>query len=134
MNELAEDMFQAGSNLRGKSPEEICFQDFKDFTVGDVRFGVGQINSMNAEELQEIKERILPYLEKAAHRHRLDMVYFMLTNIVEESTELLCYGRGAKQQMLEAFDLPEDTGDVHLSGVVSRKKQLIPMFVISLQQ
>ena len=134
MDELAEDMFQAGSNLKGKSPEEICFQDFKDFTVGDVRFGVGQINSMNAEELQEIKERILPYLEKAANRHRLDMVYFMLTNIVEESTELLCYGRGAKQQMLEAFDLPEDTGDVHLSGVVSRKKQLIPMFVISLQQ
>lgn len=134
MKELADHMFQAGSNLRGKSAEEICFQDFKHFTVGDVKFGVGQINSMNAEELSEIKERLLPYLEKAANTHRLDMVYFMLTNIVEESTELLCYGKRAKEQVIEAFDLPADTEDIHLEGVVSRKKQLIPIFVIHLQQ
>ena len=134
MEELAEDMFQAGSNLKGKTPEEICFQDFKQFTVNDVKFGVGQINSMHAEELAEIKERILPYLEKASLIHRLDMVFFMLTNIVEESTELLCYGKGAKGQVIEAFDLPQDTDDIVLSGVVSRKKQLIPTFVISLQQ
>ena len=134
MEELADRMFQAGSNLRGKSAEEICFQDFKHFTVGDVKFGVGQINSMNAEELSEIKERLLPYLEKVANTHRLDMVYFMLTNIVEESTELLCYGKRAKEQVIEAFDLPADTEDIHLEGVVSRKKQLIPTFVIHLQQ
>ena len=134
MEELADHMFQAGSNLRGKSAEEICFQDFKHFTVGDVKFGVGQINSMNAEELSEIKGRLLPYLEKAANTHRLDMVYFMLTNIVEESTELLCYGKRAKEQVIEAFDLPAETEDIHLEGVVSRKKQLIPTFVIHLQQ
>ena len=134
MEELAQNMFQAGSNLKGKTAEEICFQDFKQFTVNDVRFGVGQINSMNQEELQEIKEVILPYLERAALRQKLDMVFFMLTNIVEESTELLCYGRGAKEQVIEAFDLPADTGDIHLQGVVSRKKQLIPTFVVSLQQ
>lgn len=134
LKELANHMFQAGSNLRGKSAKEICFQDFKHFTVGDVKFGVGQINSMNAEELGEIKEQLIPYLEKAANAHRLDMVYFMLTNIVEESTELLCYGKRAKEQVIEAFDLPADTEDIHLEGVVSRKKQLIPTFVIHLQQ
>lgn len=134
MEELAQNMFQAGSNLKGKTAEEICFQDFKYFTVSDVKFGVGQVNSMNAEELQEIKESVLPYLEHVANTQRLDMVYFMLTNIVEEDTELLCYGKGAKEQVIEAFDLPADTEDVHLAGVVSRKKQLIPAFVISLQQ
>lgn len=134
MEELAQDMFQAGSNLKGKTAEEICFQDFKYFAVSDVKFGVGQVNSMNAEELQEIKECVLPYLESVANTQRLDMVFFMLTNIVEESTELLCYGKGAKQQVIEAFDLPTDTEEIHLLGVVSRKKQLIPAFVISLQQ
>ena len=53
---------------------------------------------------------------------------------VDEVTELLCYGKGAKEQVLEAFDLPADTEDILLEGVVSRKKQLIPTFVISLQQ
>lgn len=134
MEELAQHMFQAGSNLRGKTAEEICFQDFKQFTVNDVKFGVGQINSMNPEELQEIKEILLPYLERAALRQKVHMVFFMLTNIVEESTELLCYGKGAREQMIEAFDLPLDTTEVILQGVVSRKKQLIPTFVVSLQQ
>jgi len=127
-------MFQAGSNLKGKTAEEICFQDFKYFSVSDVTLGVGQVNSMNEDELREIKESVLPYLEKVADKQRLDMVYFMLTNIVEESTELLCYGKGAKQQVIEAFDLPTDTEEIRLAGVVSRKKQLIPAFVISLQQ
>ena len=134
MEELALNMFQAGSNLRGKTAEEICFQDFKQFTVNDVKFGVGQINSMNKDELKEIKEILLPYLEKAALKQKLDMIFFMLTNIVEETTELLCYGKNAKEQMIEAFDLPSDMETLRLNGVVSRKKQLIPTFVVSLQQ
>jgi len=134
MEELAQNMFQAGSNLKGKTAEEICFQDFKQFTVNDLKFGVGQINSMNPEELSEIKEILLPYLERAALRQKIHMVFFMLTNIVDESTELLCYGKGAREQVIEAFDLPADTTDIILQGVVSRKKQLIPTFVVSLQQ
>ncbi len=134
MEELAQNMFQAGSNLRGKSAEEICFQDFKQFTVDDAKFGVGQVNSMNADELQEIKKNLVPFLSKAAYMQKVDMVFFMLTNIVDESTELLCYGKGAKEQMIQAFDLPADTETVYLKGVVSRKKQLIPTFVVSLQQ
>ncbi len=134
MEELAQNMFQAGSNMKGKTAEEICFQDFKDFTVSDIKFGVGQVNSMNPDELSEIKGRVLPHMEHVANTRRLDMVFFMLTNIVEESTEILCYGKGAREQMLEAFDLPSDTEDIILPGVVSRKKQLIPAFVISLQQ
>ena len=132
--ELAQNMFQAGSNLRGKTAEEICFQDFKQFTVNDIKFGVGQINSMNKDELADIKHNLLPYLSTAAYKQKVDMVFFMLTNIIEESTELLCYGKGAKDQVIQAFDLPADTEEVHLKGVVSRKKQLIPTFVVSLQQ
>ena len=134
MEELALNMFQAGSNLKGKTAEEICFQDFKKFTINDVRFGVSQINSMSKEELEEIKAIVLPYLGRAALRQKLDMMFFMLTNIVEESTELLCYGKNAKEQVMEAFDLSHDTEDIILNGVVSRKKQFIPTFVISLQK
>lgn len=134
MDELAHNMFRAGSNLKGKTAEEICFMDFKQFTVGNVTFGVGQINSMDAEELEEIKERLIPYLEVAAGKHALDMVFFMLTNIVEESTEILCCGKDAKEQVLEAYDLPSDVEEIILKGVVSRKKQFIPTFVISLQK
>ncbi len=134
MEEHAKEMFNAGSNLRGKSVEEICFQDFKVFNVKDTRFGVGQITSMNQDELDEVKERLIPYLEEARKTQGLHMLYLMMTNILEESTELLCCGENAKEQVLEAFELPGDTGKILLKGVVSRKKQMIPVLVTYLQQ
>jgi len=85
MEEMAKAMFNAGSSMKGKSAEEICFQDFKQFTVGDTVFGVGQINSMSKEELEEIKETIEPYLPELLTKQRLHMVYFMLTDILTYS-------------------------------------------------
>lgn len=134
MEEMAKAMFNAGSSMKGKSAEEICFQDFKQFTVGDTVLGVGQINSMSKEELQEIKEVLSPYLKTAMNDQKLNMVYFMLTDILGETTELLCCGAHAKETVIAAFDLNEDVEKIILPGVVSRKKQLIPTLVGALQQ
>lgn len=134
MEQYAGEMFNAGSNLRGKSEEEICFQDFKVFNANEVVFGVGQITSMNQDELDEVKEKMIPYLKNARNAQRLDMLYFMLTNILDESTELLCCGDSAENRILEAYELPENTERILLKGVVSRKKQLIPVLVNYLQQ
>lgn len=134
VEELAREMFNAGSNLKGKSAEEICFLDFKQFTVNDTVFGVGQVNSMSADELKEIRRIVGPHLEKARTAHGLNMIFFMLTNIITESSELLCCGPEAREKILSAYDLPEDTETIMLRGVVSRKKQLVPTLVGALQQ
>ena len=134
MEELAQAMFKAGSNLQGKSAEEICFLDFKQFTVNDTVFGVGQVNSMSAEELTEIKAQIESELDKIRQNHRLDMIFFMLTNIMTESSELLCVGPEAREKAISAFDLNGKSDTLYLKGVVSRKKQLVPAIVEALQQ
>ena len=134
MEELAQAMFKAGSNLQGKSAEEICFLDFKQFTVNDTVFGVGQVNSMSAEELTEIKAQIESELDKIRLNHRLDMIFFMLTNIMTESSELLCVGPEAREKAISAFDLNGKSDTLYLKGVVSRKKQLVPAIVEALQQ
>lgn len=131
---LAQEMFNAGSNLKGKSAEEICFLDFKQFTVNDTVFGVGQVNSMSAEELREIRGVVGPHLEKARQNHGLDMIFFMLTNIITESSELLCCGAEAREKIIGAYDLADDAEELMLKGVVSRKKQLVPTLVGALQQ
>ncbi|MCI8771982.1 MAG: putative manganese-dependent inorganic diphosphatase [Lachnospiraceae bacterium] len=132
--EYAAKMFQAGSNLSVKSPEEIFYQDFKKFELGDITLGVGQINSMTAKELEAIKDKMTPYLQKALSEHEVEMIYFMLTNIMEESTELLCAGNGAKELVLQAFSLPPETEEIVLQHTVSRKKQVIPALLIALQE
>lgn len=130
----AKDMFNAGSNLKHKSAEDIFYQDFKKFNAGKITFGVGQITSMNQDELDEIKTRMIQYMELAREHHEVDMVYFMLTNILSEATELLCYGPGAADTAANAFYQTADGPVVQLPGVVSRKKQLIPKLMGELQQ
>ena len=127
IEEFAREMFKAGSNLKDKSPEEIFYQDYKKFIAeGDVCFGVGQISSMDADELKEIKERLLPFMVSESGRHGVSRVYFMLTNIMEQSTELLFYGEGSEEMAVNAFKMQPENGTIYLKGVVSRKKQLIP--------
>jgi len=132
--EFAKEMFHAGSNLGGKTPEEILHQDFKKFTVDDMTIGIGQINSMSAEELVEIKNRIVPEIKSVAEKDSLDMLFFMLTNIIEESSQIIYTGSKALHTLNSAFGLSGDSETVTLPGVVSRKKQLLPAIVEALQQ
>ena len=105
-----------------------------EYREADMVFGVGQLNSMSKEELQEVKEMLTPYLPEVLEKNGVQMVFFMLTNIIEESTELLYYGSGAKEVIEKAFeDLPVNEVSCELKGVVSRKKQLIPAFMMALQ-
>lgn len=136
MDRYAADMFSAGSNLRGKSNDEIFYQDFKLFNSGKTSYGVGQISSLNADELVELKERLLPFLKKPHEEHGVDMIFFMLTNILTESTSLLCEGEGAEDLIRTAFHMEaagenDEANVVELPGVVSRKKQLIPSIMIA---
>lgn len=134
VEEYAKEMFSAGSNLRDKSAEEIFYQDFKKFTAGEVTFGVGQITSMSTDELENIKQKLLPYMEKAASLHGVQMIFFMLTNILEESTELLYEGDNAQELLKDAFHVEAPGDSLYLKEFVSRKKQLIPAIVGSLQK
>ena len=135
IEEHAKEMFAAGSDLANKTADEIFYQDFKTFNVGEINFGVGQINSMNDEELLEIKEKLLDFMEQA--NTGLDANFFMLTDIMKETTEILFFGKRAKQMIEEAFFVrTEDIKDEHsciLRNVVSRKKQVVPAIVGSLQ-
>ena len=132
--EFAKEMFHAGSNLSGKSASEILHQDFKKFTVDDLTIGIGQINSMSSEELVEIKSRIEPELKSVTGDDGLDMIFFMLTNIIDESSEIIFSGNKALHTINSAFGLSAEGDSVVLPGVVSRKKQLLPAIVDAMQQ
>ena len=142
IEKYAMEMFSAGSNLKDKSDEEIFYQDFKRFTSGKVTIGVGQITSLNGGELDKLKGRMEAFMEKALENNGLNMIFFMLTNILTETTELICEGQGALQLAGKAFhqdiELLEEEGlkepVLRLPGVVSRKKQLIPELMLAEQE
>lgn len=134
IEQFAKEMFKAGSNLKDKAPEEIFYQDYKKFIAeGDIMFGVGQISSMDEEELKEIKKKLEPFMVSECGRHGVTRVYFMLTSIMNRSTELLFYGEGSREMAESAFGMEAEDGSLYLEGVVSRKKQLIPALMEAAQ-
>ena len=134
IEEHAKAMFQAGSDFGSKTPEEIFYQDFKTFSQDGVEFGVGQLSAMTQEELEQVRDKLLPYLRDVLVERNIEMVFVMLTNIIEETTYLICAGEKADDLVEKAYHVHKE-GDYHvLKGVVSRKKQLIPMFMSAMQE
>ncbi|MCD8037466.1 MAG: putative manganese-dependent inorganic diphosphatase [Clostridiales bacterium] len=134
VQKFASDMFHAGSSLTGKSAEDIFYQDYKTFSVNGVKFGVGQISSIDKTGLDEVKKLLEPYMDGFCESHGVDMVCMMLTNIIEEGSDLMFEGENAAEILSKAFRTDAENGKlINLPGVVSRKKQLIPSIMAALQ-
>lgn len=131
IQEHAEKMFRAGSSLADKTPEEIFYQDFKKFSSNGRNFGTGQISSMDKEELEQLRPKLAAYMESTVKEG--EMLFFLLTNILTESSDLIFAGEGARDLVEAAFGEPQE-GWVHIPGMVSRKKQFVPSVLHILQQ
>ena len=122
----AKNMFKAGSDFKNKTTEEIFYSDFKIFHTDEFDFGVAQISAMSREELDKVAEKLRPFLKEVLGEKRIDMVYVMLTDILEESSRVIFEGHDAGRILADAFEREENENGILLEGIISRKKQLIP--------
>jgi manganese-dependent inorganic pyrophosphatase len=132
--EHAKAMFAAGSMLRDKTAEEIFYNDFKTFDNNGLIIGIGQVTSMSQPELDEIAVRMKPFLEKQYTDKGLDLAFFMLTNIIDEDTLMLCYGKSAGDLVKNAFGVEVKDNEAKMKSVVSRKKQVVPLIMDALNR
>ena len=133
VEEHAMAMFNAGSKLSKKSPDEIFHLDCKSFRAEPFAITVSQVTSVSRKELKKVKEKLLPYMESLLPNSGADMLFLMLTNIIDESTELLFVGQGAKGYVESAFDREATASSVELPGVVSRKKQVLAPLITAIE-
>lgn len=131
---LAKAMFEAGSDFKNKTKEELFYQDFKTFHVDECTFGVAQLSAMSQQELSHVKRKLNPYLETAMGEQKLDMVFVLLTDILAESSEVIYAGDEAEELLVSCYGEKNAKGKMILKGVVSRKKQLIPTLIAGIQQ
>ena len=127
-------MFNAGSKLGKKSPDEIFHIDCKAFKSEQFKITISQVTSVSRRELERVKERLLPYMESLLPNSGMDMLFLMLTNIIDQSTDLLYVGQGAKGVVESAFSQETAENSVLLQGVVSRKKQVLGPLMTAMEQ
>lgn len=130
----AKGMFSALSDFDSMSDEEILYQDFKEFTSSDTHYGVGQISSMDSDALEKLAVRMEPYMESELEEKDFDMIFLMLTDILNESTTFLCVGDDALEKVARAAGVSAgENSSVYLKGVVSRKKQVVPLLSMAIR-
>ena len=135
INEFANEMFEAGEKLDGKTAEEVFLQDFKVFMCGDIRFGVAQGSYMTRKNLLAAEALLQPYLEEARNKQNVEDIYMLLTDVPKEESVVISDGRYASEVLSDGFETqPAEDGSFTLPGVVSRKKQFIPALMTAYQE
>ena len=129
----AEQMFEAGADLTGRDAEDVFRSDFKAFSRGDVKFGVGQSIYMTDNSRAAAEALVRPFLPEASRREGLPLIFYMFTDMKTQSTDLMVFGFDAEEIVRDAFHVEVKDGMAVLPGVVSRKKQLIPPLLAALQ-
>ena len=135
INTFANEMFEAGEKLDGKTAEEVFLQDFKVFMCGDIRFGVAQGSYMTRKNLLAAEDLLQPYLEEARNKQNVEDIYMLLTDVPKEESVVISSGRYAAEVLADGFETqPADDGSFTLPGVVSRKKQFTPALMTAYQE
>ncbi len=121
-------MFEAGSELKDKTKEEIIYHDFKLFHVEDKQIGVGQIftTSFNYDEKDILEYQKL--LDNISLNNNYIVVALFITDIIKNGSYII-YNSKAEKIMSEAFDLDNIKQGIFLKDIVSRKKQMIPQMI-----
>ena len=123
--DYAKEMFKAGTSLKGKTVEQIFNQDYKPFSIEDIKVGIAQVNTMDIDGFMPLKEEMLAYMNEKAKESGLDMVMLLLTDIITEGSQVLVVGE--RPDIAEkAFNVTLVDNTAFLPGVLSRKKQVVP--------
>ena len=133
IEKYSEQMFDAGADLTGRTAEEVFHGDYKIFSRGNAKFGVGQGSFMTENSRKAAEALVGPFLKTAAESEELPMVFYMFTDVKSQVTEMLYYGAGAQEVLERAFNVTPDNGIAVLPGIVSRKKQVVPSLMSALQ-
>ncbi|HEX4715717.1 MAG TPA: putative manganese-dependent inorganic diphosphatase [Ktedonobacteraceae bacterium] len=116
----------AAAELDEKSTEELLTSDFKEFTVQDVHFAVGTVETASPATIEKRGQELFQTMRHIAHERNYASFLFMIVDIINLRCHLLICG--GEHAVAEAFGAPleADGHSIIVEGLVSRKKQVVP--------
>lgn len=123
--EYGMEMFKAGSSMEGKSISEIIHGDFKNFNVDNQKVGIGQVSTMNCDEILSKKDEFVSTLNDIAKDEDYVAIALFVTDILKNGSYVF-FNEKSSDIFANSFDV-SDIKECHFfEGLVSRKKQIIP--------
>ena len=128
IQKFSKKMFEAGASTKGKTIEELIYNDFKSFNIKDKKVGIGQMTVINYQSVLDNKEAYLEVIEEIAKEHNYAIFAFCITDVINSNTYIL-YNENSKSVFETIFNIQDIYQGYQLKGVVSRKKQIIPLLM-----
>lgn len=118
------DMLKAGTNLSDKTVIELLEMDAKEFTMGDSKVEIAQVNAIDIDSVYERQAEFETEIGKIIETKELDLFLLVVTDILNSNSEVLAIG-ARSQNVEDAFKVQLAANRALLEGVVSRKKQIV---------
>ena len=117
----------AAADLNERTARELLTADFKEFTVGDAKFAIGTVETASPATIEKRSQELLQTMQQLAQEHGYSSFLFMIVDIINLRSRLLI--SGGEYAVAEALEAPlePDGHSVVVEGLVSRKKQLVPL-------
>ena len=125
-------MLKAGADLSDKSLEDLLSLDAKEFEFGTYKAVVAQVNAVDIEDVLGRQEELMNLLNKNVADNGLDLFFFVVTDILNNDSTAVAAGQVADASA-RSFDAEIINGRIALPGVVSRKKQIVPVLTEGLK-
>lgn len=120
------DMLKAGTDLSSFSTEEILSLDAKRIDLKEVKSIIAQVNTASIENVMEMQADIKEKMQEKIAAESLDLFMFLITDIVNSNSQVIALGNSAKV-VEKAYNVTLENDTALLTGVVSRKKQVVPI-------
>ena len=132
MEKFSKGMFEAAASIKGKTIEELIYNDFKSFNISNRKIGIGQMTVIDYKKVLKDQHKYVEALEKISKEHDYDIMAFCITDVINSNTYLL-YNLKAKTVFETIFNANPLYEGYELKGIVSRKKQIIPLLMEELK-
>lgn len=119
------ELLSSGVSNEGLTINEIIYKDFKNYIVGDIKFGIGQVFTTDFKEYKDKLNEYVNELNHIADNNDYKVVCLFVTDILENNSYLL-YNSKAYDYVKDAYELNDIKEGEQLLGVISRKKQMVP--------
>ena len=123
LDELGRQIFSA--SMEGRTAKDLLMSDYKEFHIAGHDLAVAQITCVDSPKMLERKEEFLQLMAKVKKEKGFSMMILMLTDVLKEGTQIIYLG--GEETVQQAFNVQPRENTAFLPGIMSRKKQVIPM-------
>ncbi|WP_404430398.1 manganese-dependent inorganic pyrophosphatase [Sutcliffiella horikoshii] len=124
-------MLKAGADISDKTVEQLISLDAKEFQMGDYKVEIAQVNTVDTNDVLAKQEELEAVITANVAAKDLDLFLLVVTDILENDSVALALGSQAPV-VEKAYNVKLENNTALLKGVVSRKKQVVPVLTDAL--